>query len=88
MLAGLGIFLGGVLFGTAGISALSSKEAKKVYVHATAAALRGKDSVMKTVDLIKENGSDILAEAKELNEKKAAEEADEVIEDAAAGAEA
>ena len=44
----LGVFLGGVLFGTAGIKLLSSKDAKKAYVNCTAAALRAKDSVMKT----------------------------------------
>ena len=31
-------FLGGVLMGTAGIAVLSSKDAKKAYTHATAAA--------------------------------------------------
>ena len=41
------LFLGGVLFGTAGIKVLSSKDAKKAYTHCTAAALRAKDSVMK-----------------------------------------
>ena len=32
----LGIFAGGVLFGTAGIKVLSSKDAKNVYTHCTA----------------------------------------------------
>ena len=35
---GLALFAGGVLFGSAGIKLLSSKDAKKVYIHATAAA--------------------------------------------------
>ena len=35
-----GMFAAGVLFGTAGIKLLSSKDAKKAYTHATAAALR------------------------------------------------
>ena len=39
----LGIFAGGVLFGTAGVKILSSKDAKKVYTNCTAAALRAKD---------------------------------------------
>ena len=34
----IGLFLGGVLFGTAGIKILSSKDAKKAYVQCTAAA--------------------------------------------------
>ena len=42
-MAKLGIFLGGVLFGTAGVKVLSSKDAKKVYTHVTAAALRAKE---------------------------------------------
>ena len=38
----LGLFAAGVLFGTAGIKLLGSKDAKKVYAHTTAAALRAK----------------------------------------------
>ena len=34
----IGLFAGGVLFGTAGIKALSSKDAKKAYTQTTAAA--------------------------------------------------
>ena len=33
------LFAGGVLFGTAGVKILSSKDAKKAYVQATAAVL-------------------------------------------------
>ena len=33
-------FAGGLLFGTAGLKILSSRDAKKVYVHTTAAVLR------------------------------------------------
>ena len=35
----VGLFAAGVLFGTAGIKLLGSKDAKKVYAHTTAAAL-------------------------------------------------
>ena len=35
----LGLFAAGVLFGTAGLKILSSKDAKKVYSHTTAAVL-------------------------------------------------
>ena len=35
----IGCFIGGVLFGTAGVKVLSSKDAKKVYTNCTAAAL-------------------------------------------------
>ena len=78
------LFAGGVLFGTAGVKLLSSKDAKKAYTHATAAALRAKESVMKTVTKMRENADDILADAKEINEKRAEAEA-EIIEDAANG---
>ena len=36
----LGLFAGGVLFGSAGIKLLSSKDAKKAYTHLAAAGLR------------------------------------------------
>src|SRR5699024_12269459 len=62
----LGIFAGGVLFGTAGIKILSSKDAKKVYTNCTAAVLRAKDCVMKTATTVQENAEDILAEAKQI----------------------
>ena len=73
----LAVFAGGVLFGSAGIKLLSSKDAKKAYVHVTAAGLRMKDSVMGTVTTVQENAADILASAKELNEDRAAKEAEE-----------
>lgn len=68
-----GIFAAGVLFGTAGVKVLSSKDAKKVYTNCTAAALRAKDCVMKTVSTVQENAEDIYAEAKVINEERAAE---------------
>ena len=49
-----GVFAAGVLFGTAGIKLLSSKDAKKVYTECTAAVLRAKDCVMKTVTTVQE----------------------------------
>lgn len=69
-----GIFVGGVLFGTAGIKMLASKDAKKVYTNCTAAALRAKDCVMKTATSVQENAEDILAEAKQINEERASKE--------------
>lgn len=70
-----GIFVGGVLFGTAGIKLLSSKDAKKVYTNCTAAVLRAKDCVMKTATVVQENAEDILAEAKQINEERELKEA-------------
>ncbi|WP_099468980.1 DUF6110 family protein [Konateibacter massiliensis] len=69
-----GIFAAGVLFGTAGIKVLSSKDAKKFYTNTTAAALRAKECVMKVSNDIQENAEDILAEAKQINEERAAEQ--------------
>lgn len=69
-----GIFAAGVLFGTAGIKVLSSKDAKKVYTGCTAAVLRAKECLMKTASVIQENAGDIYAEAKVINEERAAKE--------------
>lgn len=77
-----GLFAAGVLFGTAGIKVLSSKDAKKVYTHTTAAVLQAKDSVMETVTTVRENAEDIYADAKAINQQRAQQEADAVIEDA------
>ncbi|MBE5959553.1 MAG: hypothetical protein E7254_11925 [Lachnospiraceae bacterium] len=74
LIAKIGLFAGGVLFGTAGVKVLSSKDAKKAYTHCTAAALRAKDCVVKTATTIQENAEDILAEAKQINEERDANE--------------
>ena len=80
-LKNLALFAGGVLFGTAGVKILSSKDVKKVYVEGTASVLRARDCVMKTAETVQENAEDILAEAKQINERRAAEEAASVQED-------
>ncbi len=77
------LFAGGVLFGTAGMKILGSSDAKKCYVNCLAAGLRAKDCVMTTASNIQENAEDIMAEAKEINERRAAVE--EVIEDQSEG---
>ena len=59
--------------GTAGIKILSSKDAKKAYTLYTAAVLRAKDCVMKTVTNIQENAEDIYSEAMQINEERASE---------------
>lgn len=66
------IFAAGVLFGTAGVKVLSSKDAKKVYTNCTAAVLRAKECVMNTVTTVQENAGDIYEEAKSINEERAA----------------
>lgn len=75
------LFAGGVLFGTAGVKLLSNRDAKNVYVKGTAAVLRAKDCLMKTAETVQENAEDILAEAKQINEERAAEEEAAVQED-------
>ena len=77
----IGGCVGGGVFGTAGVKLLSSKDAKKVYTNCTAAVLRAKDCVMKTATTVQENAEDILAEAQQINEKRAQEEAMQVQED-------
>lgn len=74
----IGLFAGGLLFGTAGLKVLSSDDAKKAYTHTTAAVLRAKSCILAGSEKLKENCDDIYAGAKDINEeraeKKAAEE--------------
>lgn len=72
----------GFLIGTAGVSILGSKDAKKFYTHVTAAVKRGADSVMKTFTGIKEECEDIGADADEINEKRARAAREQEIADA------
>ena len=80
----IGMFAAGVLFGTAGLKVLGSRDAKKVYAHTTAAALRAKDSVMTTVTALREGAEDVYADAKAINERRAEAEAAAVVEDTSA----
>ena len=86
--AKLACFVGGALFGSAGIKLLCSKDAKKVYVHAAAAGLRIKDCVMETATTLQENVADVLASAKDLNEARTEKEAEEAKNARIDGAEA
>ena len=76
----IALFVGGTLFGSAGFKILASKDAKKVYSHVTAAALRCKDEVMKNVELAQDGCADILADAKQINLERAAKTEAEFIE--------
>ena len=76
----IALFAAGTLFGSAGFKILSSKDAKKAYVHTTAAVLRMKDCVMETVANVQENANDILSEAMDLNEERVLKEEEEAIE--------
>lgn len=75
--------IGGALLSTVGVRILRSKDAKKLYTHATAAVLREKDHIMEVVTDVKADCNDILADAKALNEEYAKEQA-QIIEDRAA----
>ena len=77
------LFIGGTLFGSAGLRILSGRDARKVYTHATAATLRCRDEVMKHVELVQESCSDILADAKQINEERRQTEEAGFIEDSA-----
>ena len=66
----IGLFAAGVLFGTAGLKVLGSKDARKVYAQ--------------TVTTVRECADDIYADAKAINEQRAEAEAEAVVEDAAA----
>ena len=61
----------------AGIKLLSSKDAKKLYTNCTAAVLRAQECVLKTATTIQENAEDIYAEAQQINEERAAKDAEE-----------
>ena len=81
-----GLFAAGVAFGTAGIKVLSSDDAKKVYTNCTAAVLRAKTCVLNVAASVQANAEDILAEAQQINEERAAKAeaaafADEAAED-------
>ena len=82
----IALFAAGTLFGSAGFKLLSSSDAKKAYTQTTAAVLRMKDCVMNTVTNVQEEAGDIYATAQEINEKRAAADAEQVVEDTAAEA--
>ena len=77
-----GYFAGGVLFGTAGLKLLGSRDAKRCYAHVAAALLRAKDEVMKQVTTVRESYADVMADARDINNNRAKEEP-VIVEDAA-----
>ena len=76
----LACFAGGALFGSVGLKLLTSRDAKKVYTHLTAAGLRAQKSVMETVAAVQEEAADILAAAKDVNAEREAKEAEVEVE--------
>ncbi len=79
----IALFVGGTVFGSYGLKLLGSKDARKLYTHTTAAVLRCKDQIVHDVESIQENCSDILADAKAINDARAAEQEAAYIEDTA-----
>ena len=77
----IALFAGGILFGSAGFKLLGSKDARKVYTRIAAAAMRCKDQIMRDMETVQESCSDILADAKAINEERAAKEEAAFIED-------
>lgn len=59
----------GILLGTVGVKILTSREAKNVYAHMTAAVLHGKDACVKQAQVLKENCDDIYQRAVDIKEK-------------------
>ena len=76
----LACFAGGALFGSVGLRLLTSRDAKKVYTHLTAAGLRAQKSGMETVTTVQEEAADILAAAKDINAGREAREAGAEVE--------
>ena len=68
-----GIFAAGVLFGTAGIKVLSSKDAKKLYTNCTAAVLRAKEE-QEYAEAVAAEEAEEAEEAAEADETDFAEE--------------
>lgn len=72
------IFAAGALFGSAGVKLLTSRDAKTAYAHMTAAALRCAESVLCAAERARECAGDILADAREINDARAAQDVREV----------
>lgn len=83
-----GCVAAGFLVGTVGKVILTSKDAKKVYTHCTAAVLRGKDSLMETTTTVRENCEDIYEDAMDMNAVRYAEDEMMMVENARAIVEA
>ena len=67
--------------GYTGCHSIAELQQNAQFMQITAAGLRMKDSVMETVTAVQENAADILASAKDINETRAAKEAETQVED-------
>ena len=82
----IALFAAGTLFGAGGYKLLHSSDVQKAYAQTTAAVLRMEDCAIETVSKLQEQASDILEDAKAINEARAAKAEAEVIEDTAEAA--
>ena len=71
----IGLFASGVLFGTAGVKVLGSKDAKKFYINCLAAGLRAKDCVMTTATNEQRNKEEVFEDESQAEESFNEEEA-------------
>ena len=69
----IALFVGGVVFGSAGFKLLSSSDAKKVYTQTTAAVLRMKDSTMETVSKVQDETRNAKINLKDSNSSRNSE---------------
>ena len=74
----------GVLLGTVGVKILTSDDAKKVYTHCTAAAMRGVDEVARVYTAVIDKWEDSGVDAIEIKEKRAQAKEAKMIADAKA----
>lgn len=70
-------FVGGMVFGSAGFKLLGSKDAKNCYTKALAAGMRGYDALAKSGQKLQSGAEEIVANAKEINEERKLQEAEE-----------
>lgn len=66
---GNGKFLGGFLLGSAGLVALSSRPARKLYSHVVAAGMLARDYILDDSEKIQAAASDVFADAAQIREK-------------------
>lgn len=67
-------FVGGLFVGSVGLKALTSKDAKKIYSNVIAKGYEVRDYIESTVDDVKQQSDDVLADAKTIYETNKKEE--------------
>lgn len=72
-------FMGGLLLGTVGLKALTSKDAKRLYSNVIAKGMEIRDGIEASIDEAKQEGEDVLADAKVIYEKNKQAEAEDLL---------